>query len=162
MIQNFYILSFVRMSELIITLVVVVIMTVGFVLLYKWNSGIFPASKIIVTDPPIEHSGLEPTQAKFMFFYTSWCPHCKTAHAPWNSFKQQLKNTKATYGGNTILFEEINAESNSGKSALYKINAYPTFKVETTKKVIEMKGVADPLTFDQFLISALGPKKLAS
>ena len=137
-------------------------MCVGFVLIYKWRSVIYPASKIIITDPPIEHSGLEPTQAKFMFFYTSWCPHCKTAHAPWNAFKQQLKNNKATYGGNTILFEDINAEVDVGKAALYKIKSYPTFKVETTKKVIEMKGVPDPLVFDQFLISALGTKKFSS
>ena len=150
------------MSELLISLLVVLIMSVGFVLIYKWRSGIFPASKIIITDPPIEHNGLEPTQAKFMFFYTSWCPHCKTAHSPWNTFKQQLKNNKATYGGNTVLFEEINAEVDVGKTALYKIKAYPTFKVETTKKVIEMKGVPDPLVFDQFLISALGPKKFSS
>ena len=160
--QNFYIPCFVRMSELLISLLVVLIMTSAFVFVYKWRSGIYPASKVIVTDPPIEHSGLEPTQAKFMFFYTSWCPHCKTAHAPWNSFKQQLKNNKATYGGYKVIFEDINAEVDVGKSALYKINAYPTFKVETTKKVTEMKGVPDPLTFDQFLINALGPKKLAS
>jgi thiol-disulfide isomerase/thioredoxin len=160
--QNFYIPCFVRMSELLISLLVVLIMTSAFVFVYKWRTGIYPASKVIVTDPPIEHSGLEPTHAKFMFFYTSWCPHCKTAHSPWNSFKQQLKNNKATYGGYKVIFEDINAEVDVGKSALYKINAYPTFKVETTKKVTEMKGVPDPLTFDQFLINALGPKKLAS
>lgn len=160
--QNFYIPCFVRMSELLISLLVVLIMTTAFVFIYKWRSGIYPGSKVIVTDPPIEHSGLEPTQAKFMFFYTSWCPHCKTAHAPWNSFKQQLKNNNATYGGHKVIFEDINAEVDVGKSALYKINSYPTFKVETTKKVTEMKGVPDPLIFDQFLINALGPKKLSS
>ncbi len=97
------------MSELLISLIVVLIMTVGFVLVYKWSSGIFPGSKIIVTDPPIEHSGLEPSQAKFMFFYTSWCPHCKTAHGPWNSFKQMVKNENVTYGGFKVIFEDINA-----------------------------------------------------
>jgi len=56
------------------------------------------------------------------------------------------------------LFEEIDAEKDKSKAALYKITEYPVFKVETHKKVIEMKGIPDPLNFNQFLISALGNK----
>jgi thiol-disulfide isomerase/thioredoxin len=148
------------MSEILFSLFVVISFISVVVFIYKWRTGIYPASKLIVTPPPITVSGLEPQQAKFMFFFTSWCPHCKTADIPWKSFQQQLKNTPSTYGGYTILFEDINAEANKGKASLYRIDAYPTFKVETSKKVVEMKGVPDVLTFDAFLTAALGPKKL--
>lgn len=146
------------MSEFFTALIVVLCITGLIIGVYKFVTGNFPGSKLIIEDPPIEHNGLEPTQARFMFFFTSWCPHCKNAEGPWRSFKQQLKNNPVTYGGYDIEMEEFNAEANVSKSALYKIKAYPTFKLETNKKVIEMKGVPDPLTFDKFLISALGKK----
>lgn len=150
------------MSEAILSLIVVLLFISACVFIYKWRTGIYPASKLIITDPPVTHAGLEPQQAKFMFFYTSWCPHCKHAEPAWKSFQQQLKTYPATYGGYTIQFEDVNAEANKGKTSLYKVEAYPTFKVETTKKVIEMKGVPDVLTFDAFLTTALGPKKFTS
>ena len=150
------------MSEILLSLLVVLCFVTAVVFIYKWSTGIYPASKLIITPPPTTQSGLEPQQANFMFFFTTWCPHCVDAHKPWNSFKQQLKNHPATYGGYTVMLEDINAEANRGKSSLYKIEAYPTFKVETTKRVVEMKGVPDVLTFDAFLVSALGPKKFIS
>jgi thiol-disulfide isomerase/thioredoxin len=146
------------MSEMLVSLIVVLIIVSTIVFIYRWQSGNFPGSKLIIEDPPVEHNGLEPKQARFMFFFTTWCPYCKTAQAPWRSFKQELKNNPVTYGDYNVIFEEINAEANKSKSALYKVEAYPTFKIETQKKVIEMKGVPDPLNFDAFLIAALGKK----
>jgi len=146
------------MTELLISLLVVLLVFGAIIGIYYGVTGNFPASKLIIEDPPLEHNGLEPQQAKFMFFYTSWCPWCKSAKGPWNSFKQQLKNNPATYGGYTVMFEDINAEANKGKSALYKIQAYPTFKLETHDRVVELKAVPDPLNFDAFLVSALGKK----
>jgi hypothetical protein len=150
------------MNDILFSFLVVLGFFVIIIGLYRWNSGIYPASKLIITPPPITHSGLEHKQAKFMFFHTTWCHHCKNAETPWKSFQQQLKNKPVTYGDYTVIFEDINAESNSGKALLYKIEAYPTFKVETIEKVIEMKGVPDTLTFDAFLTTALGSKKFIS
>jgi thiol-disulfide isomerase/thioredoxin len=144
--------------EYLVSLGIVLIISLLMIFIYKWKTGNYPMSKLIITDPPIEHNGLEPTQAKFMFFYTTWCPYCTNAQKPWRIFKQQLKDKPMKYGNYIIQFEEINAEKNKSKAALYKITEYPTFKVETHKKVIEMKGVPDILNFDQFLISALGKK----
>lgn len=146
------------MRDLLLSLFVVLIVFGALIGIYRLLTGNFPASKLIIEDPPLEHNGLEPQQAKFMFFYTSWCPYCKSSKAPWKSFQQQLKNNPATYGGYTIMFEDVNAEANKGKAALYKIQAYPTFKLETHNKVVELKAVPDPLNFDAFLVAALGKK----
>lgn len=146
------------MSELITSLIIVLCIIGLIIISYKVFTGNFPGSKLIITDPPIEHNGLEPTQARFMFFFTSWCPHCKTAEPLWRSFKQQLKNNPVTYGGYDIEMEEINVESNKSKSALYKIKAYPTIKLETGKKLFEMTGIPNIINFDNFLVSALGKK----
>jgi thiol-disulfide isomerase/thioredoxin len=126
---------------------------------YSYINKVLPGSKIVIDKPPLDDSGLDPNQARFMFFYTTWCPWCIKARTPWNSFKQLLKNNKYTYGGKEILIEEVNAESDKGKAALYRITGYPTFKLETENKVMEMKGKPSVAVFRAFLISALGEEK---
>lgn len=143
-------------------LATVLVVVIAVVLVFRSKKHFYPASKLIIEDPPIEHNGLEAGQARFMFFYTTWCPWCKKAQAPWRSFKQQVKNGNVLYGDYKVQFEEINGEADKGKNALYKINAYPTFKIETIDKVVTFKGVPDPLTFDAFLTSVLGPKTASS
>lgn len=146
------------MTDMILSLFIVLVIFGIIIFIYHWQTGNFPGSKMIIEDPPLEHNGLDPKQARFIFFYTSWCPHCKTAMPIWNSFKQTLKNNPVTYGDFQVLFEDVNAESNKSKSALYSIKAYPTFKIETGKKVVEMKLPPTVANFDLFLVSVLGTK----
>jgi len=113
-------------------------------------------SKIIQSNPPVA-GATEPNTAKFMFFYTSWCPHSVTASKTWKSFKQMMQNSPKKYGGMNIQFEDINAESNVGKTALYNVKEYPTFKLETSRTVYEMVGNPhDVSVFRNFLIKSLG------
>lgn len=144
-------------TELLVSLLVVTV-SIG---IYYAITGKPPGARVIEQDVPISGNGLEQNQAKFMFFYTTWCPHCHSAKEPWKSFKQMVQNQKYTYGGKEIQFEEINAEADRGRSALYKISAYPTFKVETSNKVYEMIGKPSSQTFRAFLQSALGQEKTA-
>lgn len=136
-----------------ITLAVVI---AGIVVYYQvW--GVMPGASVLsVTEPPVSNNGLEDKQAKFIFFYTSWCPWSRKAQAPWASLKEVHKNTPKTYGGTTVLFEEVNAESEEGKAALYGVKAYPTFKLETKTKVYEMLGKPSVPAFRAFLITVLG------
>ena len=155
--QKFYIPRFVKMwSELVIAILV----SVALIGIYYAITGVAPGSRVIIGVPPLTSNGLDQNQAKFMFFYTTWCPHCKSAQQPWASFKQMFKTRTYTYGGKEIHFEEINAEGDRGKSALYNIKAYPTFKLETSDKLYEMIGRPTSATFRAFLISALGEEKI--
>jgi thiol-disulfide isomerase/thioredoxin len=153
--ENFYTRHFVRMIE---TVIIVVLTFIIVIASYRLIAGYYPGSKFIIEDPPIEHNGLDEGQARFMFFYTSWCPWSRKAWKPWKSFKQMMKNNPAKYGGKTIIFEEINAEADKGKASLYNVKEYPTFKVEITTKVFKLEGVPDPATFDIFLSGTLGEK----
>jgi len=143
-------------TSIIVAIVIALLVVIGSIYGYYLSTGIMPGSKLIVQEPPISNNGIDENQAKFMFFYTTWCPWSKKAQAPWSSLKEMLKNTPKTYGGKSIVFEEINAESDQGKTALYKVEAYPTFKLETSTKVYEMKGAPSVAAFRAFLISALG------
>ena len=146
------------MNEVVNIAIVVVVTFLVIVGVWRLYLGYYPGSKWIIEDPPITHNGLDGGQARFMFFYTTWCPWSTKAWGPWKTFKQQLKNNPSLYGGKEIIFEEVNAEADKGKAALYNVKAYPTFKVETTDKVFLLQAVPDPLTFDTFLIGTLGKK----
>jgi len=92
---------------------------------------------------------------KLMFFYTTWCPHCKNAKPKWES----LKSVRRTYGGKKIEFEEIDCDIDKGKAAMYDIKGYPTFKLETHNKVIQFEGRPDVPSLRAFLTSALGEER---
>jgi thiol-disulfide isomerase/thioredoxin len=137
--------------------IVTLVTVVGAIVIYYFVWGVMPgASVVAVTDPPISTSGLEENQAKFIFFYTTWCPWSKKAEQPWASLKQIHKNSNKKYGGTTVIFEEVNAESETAKAALYGVKAYPTFKLETSTKVYEMLGKPSASAFKAFLITVLG------
>lgn len=138
--------------EIIIALLVVIISIVG----YRYLVGIWPGSRMIVQDPPETSPKVSEKNANFMFFYTEWCPYSQTAQTHWTSFQQMLKNNPKTYGGKTITFEEIDAEAERGRSALYQVKEYPTFKLQTRDKVYQMLGNPSTSSFRAFLISALG------
>lgn len=141
-----------------IPLLVAVVVVVGFIGVYYLSTGIMPGAKSIITNPPVEN-GMDENSSKFMFFYTPWCPWCKKAQQPWASMKELVKNSKYTYGGKTVAFEEVNCDADKGKATLYKINAYPAFKVETNMNVYEMSGQPTVDNFRRFLKQVLGPEK---
>ena len=143
---------------MLIEIVIAIVLALLVIGIY-WAIRGYPPGVSTYQTPPVSPNGMDPGQAKFMFFYTPWCPHCKTAHPVWSSLKQTLKNTPTTYGGHTILFEEINCDSDKGKSALYKIEGYPTFKLETDSKLYDFKGKPSVSALDAFLVKVLGQKK---
>lgn len=146
------------MNEYIVLCAQVLIIFCLVVLGWKYLKGYYPGSSYVIEDPPITKNGLEPEQAKFMFFYTTWCPWSRLAKEKWSSFKQLMKNNPGKYGKYTLLFEDIDCEANKGKAALYSVNAYPTFKLITSEKTYVMQGTPDPKTFDLFLTAVLGQK----
>lgn len=144
---------------MILEIIVALVAVVGSILAYYHFYNIPPGSRLIVQPPP-STSSLDDNHAKLLFFYTPWCPWCKKAEPAFSSLKQMFKNDTYTYGGKTIFFEEINAESDKGKAALYNITAYPTFKIETATKMYEMRGKPSVTAFRTFLTSALGAEKI--
>ena len=140
-----------------IVAVVTLTTVVAAIVIYYLVWGIMPGARFVaVTEPPTSSNGLDKDQAKFMFFYTTWSPWSKKAEKSWSSLKEIHKNTPKKYGTTTVIFEEVNAENQEGKAALYGIKAYPTFKLETKDKVYEMLGKPSVASFRAFLITVLG------
>uniref|UniRef100_A0A6C0JX14 Thioredoxin domain-containing protein n=1 Tax=viral metagenome TaxID=1070528 RepID=A0A6C0JX14_9ZZZZ len=140
--------------EAIVACIVVSFFIVGY---YIWT-GIPPGARLVEQVRPID-TGLEDHQSTCMFFYVPWCPHCKTAKAAWASLKQVVKNENLQYGGKTVSFQDVNGDVDKGKTALYAIRAYPTFKLQTKDKLYEMVGPPTVTNFRSFLKQALGDEK---
>jgi thiol-disulfide isomerase/thioredoxin len=143
-------------TALIVSIIVVLVSIGG----YKILTGIWPGSRLVIEDSPVSVSGLDEGEARFMFFYTDWCPFCTQSKEPWNSFKQLMNNNPRKYGGNTIIFEQVNCESQISKCSLYNIKEYPTFKVQTKDKLYKMAGKPTVESFRAFLKAALGKETI--
>ncbi len=136
--------------------IIAAIVVVGFIFLYNYSTGVMPGAKLVISSPTTQSSGVGENEAKFMFFYTTWCPYSRKAETPWKSFQELVKNQPRTYGTTRLVFEDVNAESQVAKAALYGINQYPTFKIHANDSVYEYVGAPTVDNFRQALIATFG------
>jgi len=96
-------------------------------------------------------------EAELMFFYTDWCPHCKTAKPDWAEVKAEYENK--TINGYHIIFTEVNCTTESDEVEKlmnkYKIEGYPTIKLLKDGQIIEYDAKPSKDTIIQFLNSVL-------
>jgi thiol-disulfide isomerase/thioredoxin len=148
-------------SSTAIGLVIAIVVVVASIWLYNAATGVMPGAKLVLLPPSTTQlSGVDENTANFMFFYTTWCPYSRKAEGPWKSFQQIHKNSPRTYGGMSITFEDVNAEAQTGKTALYGIQHYPTFKIQTKTSVYEFVGLPTVNNFRKALIDTFGPETL--
>lgn len=96
-------------------------------------------------------------EAELMFFYTDWCPHCKTAKPDWAEVKAEYENK--TINGYHIIFTEVNCTTESAEVEQlmnkYKIEGYPTIKLLKDGQIIEYDAKPSKDTIIQFLNTVL-------
>jgi thiol-disulfide isomerase/thioredoxin len=101
--------------------------------------------------------GEASNEAELMFFYTDWCPHCKTAKPDWAEVKAEYENK--TINGYHIIFTEVNCTTESDEVEKlmnkYKIEGYPTIKLLKDGQIIEYDAKPSKDTIIQFLNSVL-------
>jgi hypothetical protein len=124
-----------------------------FVVVYWAFRGFLPGSRV-VEQPLVAPNDLDTKTAKFKLFYVNWCPHSKEALEKITEFEGLLSQFR--YGGKRVVIEKIDCETNKDECALYNVDAYPTYKLETNSKMYEYVGPASVQTYVAFLTSALG------
>jgi thiol-disulfide isomerase/thioredoxin len=96
-------------------------------------------------------------EAELLFFYTDWCPHCKTAKPDWAEVKAEYENK--TINGYHIIFTEVNCTNESAEVEQlmdkYKIEGYPTIKLLKDGQIIEYDAKPSKDTIIQFLNTVL-------
>jgi thiol-disulfide isomerase/thioredoxin len=69
------------------------------------------------------------------FFYTTWCPYCKKARPEWDEFVKNLEKDKLINSSYDINFIEVDAEKDTTLAKEFKVDAYPTIKLERNGKI---------------------------
>lgn len=95
----------------------------------------------------------ETNYADLYFFYTSWCPHCKTAFPIWNNLKEEIGDS--TVKGTKIKFIEIDCDKEPAIAEKFNVEGYPTIKLVNKKQIIEYDAKPDLDTLKLFLEKSL-------
>ena len=92
-----------------------------------------------------------------MFFYTDWCPHCKTAKPIWNDLKSEYQDK--TINGYKVIFTDINCSEETAEvdkmMNQYNVEGYPTIKLLKDGQVIDFDSKPTKKTLTQFLNTVL-------
>jgi len=124
-----------------------------FLVAYWAFRGFLPGSRVI-EQPLVAPSDLDGSTARFRFFYVNWCPYSREALEKIKDLESLL--AQLSYGGKRVVVELIDCETQKDECALYKVDAYPTYKLETSVKMFEYVGPASIAAYRAFLVSALG------
>lgn len=84
---------------------------------------------------------------ELLFFYTDWCPHCKTAKPIW----KDLKDTTPAINNVKINYVDVNCETEKELAEKYNVEGYPTIKLIKDNQVIEYDAKPDKETLLVFL-----------
>jgi thiol-disulfide isomerase/thioredoxin len=91
--------------------------------------------------------------ADMYFFYTTWCPHCKTAKPIWTDFKNEMADKKVN--GVKINFFEVDCDKDSATSDKFNVKGFPTIKIMYGNQIIEYDAKPSKDTLIEFVNSAL-------
>ena len=91
--------------------------------------------------------------ATLYFFYTDWCPHCKTARPEWDAFKEEIGDS--VIKSKKIKFVEVDCEKNGKEAEKFNVEGYPTIILVIGNKVIEYDAKTSKESLHQFLDTSL-------
>jgi len=95
--------------------------------------------------------------AELLFFYTDWCPHCKTAKPVWEDIKAEYQTKRIN--GYKVIFTDVNCTNDSvdieQMMDKYKVEGYPTIKLLKEGQIIEYDAKPSRDTLVQFLNTVL-------
>lgn len=142
------------------SLITFTVLFVGFVLFWAFR-GFLPGSRVVVIPPSTVIGGpnYSPSEADFNFYYVNWCPYSIDAAPAVRSLNTLVQGNK--YGNATIHVKLIDCETETEKCRVAGVDGYPSYSLVTPQKTFHYAGPPKTLTYEKFLISALGPKKSA-
>ncbi len=94
-----------------------------------------------------------PKSADIYLFYTTWCPHCKTAKPIWNDFKNEMSDK--TINGYTLNFFEVDCDKDPDTSSKFNVKGFPTIKLANGNQIIEYDAKPNKSNLIEFVNSSL-------
>lgn len=123
---------------------------------YTYSTYVKPRlNAAYVPNKEFETEGSDDTSADLYFFYTDWCPHCKTAKPVMAKLQEYLASQNNEVKGVPINYVAINCEEDKQTAERFNVEGYPTIKLVIGNKVIEYDAKPDLDTLKQFLSTSL-------
>ena len=93
------------------------------------------------------------TSVDIYFFYTEWCPHCKTAKPIWFEFKKEMEDQ--TVNGIKLIFHEVDCDKDTATSDKFKVKGFPTIKMQKGSQIIEYDAKPNRENLHEFVKATL-------
>ena len=126
------------------------------VAVYTYSTYVKPRlNAVYVPNKEFNADGNESEFAELYFFYTDWCPHCKTAKPIMAKLQDYLASQDNTVNGVSINYIAVNCEEDKQTAERFNVEGYPTIKLVSGNKVIEYDAKPDLDILKQFLSTSL-------
>ena len=93
---------------------------------------------------------------EILYFFTDWCPHCKTAKPEVEHVRNEMNDT--TVNGYKITFREVNCTTDTPEvdnlTRTYNVDGYPTIKLIKNNEVIDYDAKPNRDTLKQFILTS--------
>lgn len=145
-------MKFAGNTRFFVIIILVVIFLIASIAVYRRTvSNRINASYVANNEFNTNKPGLESVD--IYFFYTEWCPHCKTAKPIWYDFKKEMENKKVK--GIKINFFEVDCDKETETSDKFNVKGFPTIKMMKGNQLIEYDAKPSKATLHEFVRTSL-------
>ncbi len=134
---------------------IIILVSLIFIIIALYTYRRFVSERInrdYVANSEFNNTG-DKKSADMYFFYTTWCPHCKTAKPIWTDFKNEMADKKVN--GVKINYFEVDCDKDTATSDKFNVKGFPTIKIMYGNQIIEYDAKPSKDTLIEFLNSAL-------
>jgi len=136
----------------LVIILVVILFIIAALIIYR-KSVIGRANKKYVANNEYNKSRQGVESVDIYFFYTEWCPHCKTAKPIWFEFKKDMEGKKVN--GVSVNFFEVDCDKDTEMSDKFNVKGFPTIKMMKGNQMIEYDAKPSKETLNEFVRSSL-------
>jgi len=136
----------------LVIILVVTLFIIAALIIYR-KSVIGRANKKYVANNEYNKSRQGVESVDIYFFYTEWCPHCKTAKPIWFEFKKDMEGKKVN--GVSVNFFEVDCDKDTEMSDKFNVKGFPTIKMMKGNQMIEYDAKPSKETLNEFVRSSL-------
>lgn len=142
--------GYLNTKTMMIALVAVLLLVVGY---YVYSTYVTPKiNPAYVENSEFVQEG-PSKEVELFFFYTEWCPHCKSAKPEWNKLKSEYENKGIN--NTTIIFKEVDCDKEEKVADEFNVEGYPTIKLVKDSEIIEYNAKPKYDTLVEFLHTTL-------
>jgi hypothetical protein len=91
--------------------------------------------------------------AEVIYFFTTWCPHCKKSRPEWDAFSQKFNGK--SINGYTVVVTAIDCDQQESVANKYDVKGYPTVKCIVNKKIADLDSPVTAENLAQFVQSCV-------